>query len=601
MAFTFLNGSFGWSSIDSAVYASENGGVTWSIRGACVPLSSIYFTDSLHGWGAGGKNVVRTSDGGKSWTSLSPDSSMYFRNSYASVFFVNSLVGWVLGGLSGPNELDGMVYGTTDGGTHWRMQLRVGIPLAQYRIFSDIAARNEQLVWAISEGDVYRTTDGGSNWDKIGYAENLTHLTIVDDSTLWGCGDFGLLYTSHDGGYSWQKTSRGFVTQIEDLQIADSKRLYGAGGTALLSSGDAGATWELHPVTIPGRSYVDIHTVWFADNLHGWCGTEYIGGWGSILRTLDGGSSWKVQVDSILRVFALRFDEAGVGWFGSGSRLYRSTDNGDSWNVRADLSSLGLFDINTMVFPTRDTGWVGGYEGLGQTTDAGKTWHRINPSGTGLVVEDAFFLNSRLGWVVGDYGNDSYIFNTTDGGLSWVSQQHPSEYYSRILSVWFQDRFRGWVTGSGLTSPVLVTYDGGAHWRAAEVPTTISGVRVRFLPGLGGWILCGGGIVLHWSEIPVSVGGNSGSLLTAYPSLFQNYPNPFNPTTTIRYELPHNSVVQLTVFNTLGQQIATLIRAEQEAGDHKVKFDASAFSSGVYFYRLQAGTYVETKKLLLLR
>jgi len=84
-------------------------------------------------------------------------------------------------------------------------------------------------------------------------------------------------------------------------------------------------------------------------------------------------------------------------------------------------------------------------------------------------------------------------------------------------------------------------------------------------------------------------------------ALDQNYPNPFNPSTTIRYGLPHKSVVRLTVFNTLGQQIATLVQGDQEAGYHEVRFDASGLSSGVYFYRLTAGTYVETRRLLLLR
>jgi len=59
--------------------------------------------------------------------------------------------------------------------------------------------------------------------------------------------------------------------------------------------------------------------------------------------------------------------------------------------------------------------------------------------------------------------------------------------------------------------------------------------------------------------------------------------------------------VTLSVYNTLGQQVATLVQGEQEAGYHEVRFDASGLSSGVYFYRLQAGTYVETRKLLLLR
>jgi hypothetical protein len=84
-------------------------------------------------------------------------------------------------------------------------------------------------------------------------------------------------------------------------------------------------------------------------------------------------------------------------------------------------------------------------------------------------------------------------------------------------------------------------------------------------------------------------------------ALEQNYPNPFNPSTTIRYSLPRKSSVQLAIFNTLGQRVATLVRGEKEAGYHEVRFEASGLASGVYFYQLQAGEYVATKKLSLLR
>ncbi len=81
----------------------------------------------------------------------------------------------------------------------------------------------------------------------------------------------------------------------------------------------------------------------------------------------------------------------------------------------------------------------------------------------------------------------------------------------------------------------------------------------------------------------------------------QNYPNPCNPSTTIRYNLPQNSEVTLAVYNTLGQQVSLLVQGEQEAGYHEVRFDGSNIASGVYFYRLQAGSLVESKKVLLLR
>jgi hypothetical protein len=85
------------------------------------------------------------------------------------------------------------------------------------------------------------------------------------------------------------------------------------------------------------------------------------------------------------------------------------------------------------------------------------------------------------------------------------------------------------------------------------------------------------------------------------PFLLQNYPNPFNPSTTIRYALPQRSHVTLTVFNTLGQQVAELVNGDVDAGIHDVKFEGSNLASGMFFYRLHAGDYVATKRLILVR
>jgi hypothetical protein len=106
----------------------------------------------------------------------------------------------------------------------------------------------------------------------------------------------------------------------------------------------------------------------------------------------------------------------------------------------------------------------------------------------------------------------------------------------------------------------------------------------------------------HYTE-PVALRTTDVALLNAPKdfSVDQNYPNPFNPSTTIRYGLPHASAVHLTVFNTLGQHVATLVQEEQESGYHEVKFDASTLPSGVYYYRLQAGDFVQSRRLVLLR
>jgi len=83
--------------------------------------------------------------------------------------------------------------------------------------------------------------------------------------------------------------------------------------------------------------------------------------------------------------------------------------------------------------------------------------------------------------------------------------------------------------------------------------------------------------------------------------LGQNFPNPFNPTTNINFSIPVTGYVTLTIYNTLGQKIATLVNGIREAGTHNISFDGSNLISGIYFYKLESGNFVQVQKMILLK
>lgn len=104
-----------------------------------------------------------------------------------------------------------------------------------------------------------------------------------------------------------------------------------------------------------------------------------------------------------------------------------------------------------------------------------------------------------------------------------------------------------------------------------------------------------------WGTCPERPISNEVEETPAEFTLSQNYPNPFNPSTTIRYGLQDASNVSLKVFNMLGQEVARLVNGKQSAGWHTITFDAAGLSSGFYIYRIQAGSFVEAKKLMLIK
>jgi hypothetical protein len=108
------------------------------------------------------------------------------------------------------------------------------------------------------------------------------------------------------------------------------------------------------------------------------------------------------------------------------------------------------------------------------------------------------------------------------------------------------------------------------------------------------------GAIGHTSGGIAGVAKENNSTISTF-SLLQNYPNPFNPVTTINYSVAKSSLVTITVYNILGKKVATLFNELKNTGNYSVEFNTDQLASGIYLYRMQAGNFMATKKMILLR
>ena len=190
---------------------------------------------------------------------------------------------------------------------------------------------------------------------------------------------------------------------------------------------------------------------------------------------------------------------------------------------------------------------------------------------------------------------NSGVFLSTNNGTNWSAVNTGlTNTDVNALAVSGTNLFAG--TSGG----VFLSTDNGSSWTGASTGLTNTTVHALAVVGTN---LFAGTLSGVWrrplSEVMTSVEKLSTDLPT-HLSLDQNYPNPFNPSTTIRYELAKRAIISLRIFNMLGQEIALLVDEQKEAGSYQVQWNANV-PSGIYFYRLQAAEFVETKKAILLK
>jgi hypothetical protein len=254
----------------------------------------------------------------------------------------------------------------------------------------------------------------------------------------------------------------------------------------------------------------------------------------------------------LTNVSVLAFAVSGTNIFAAtyGSGVFLSTNSGTSWTK----VNSGLTDnyVNTLVMSGPNL-FAGTEGGAFLSTSNGTSWTKVDSGLTDAYVNALAVSGANL--FAGTYNGG--VFLSTNSGASWA----PVNSGLTSFSTWSLA-----VSGSDL---FVGTWDGGVWKRPlSDMITTVKD---------------------NLDQIPSHI------------ALAQNYPNPFNPSTVITYQLPVNTLVTLKVYDELGRLVRTLVEDRQSAGAHSVTFNAASLSSGVYFYRLTVGSYVQTKKLMLIK
>jgi photosystem II stability/assembly factor-like uncharacterized protein len=440
---------------------------------------------------------------------------------------------------------------STDKGLTWQ-SLPNGFEQSYF--YTVIADDNDNLLAGTDEG-VYRSTNKGESWTRTALlGSNNFSYRLFKDSTnrIYSLNYAAGIYRTTDLGNNWVRIDNGFShSGFFSFTIDSNNQIYaGTRGGAIYKSNN-GTNWvKIYQSNIQNSV---VGGIAIAPNGYIFANNNYEG----TLRSTDAGVTWiKVKTDIERQSYSpIEITNTGTIYIsGSGDKLFKSTDNGDSWE---DVS-LNLVEVRKIIFDKNDDIYLATDESV---------W-RSNPDF--IPVELSTFTASvtensvNLKWTTStELNNKGFEISRSTGKDEWIS-----------LS---------FIPGSGTTTePKEYTYtDNNLNpgiYKYKLIQIDYDGTRKEE------------------KEIEVEVS----NLPTEY-ALFQNYPNPFNPTTTIKYSVKEAGIVSLKVYDILGKEITTLVNETKSPGEYSVQYDGAKLSSGVYFYTMRAGGYVDTRKFMLMK
>ncbi len=392
----------------------------------------------------------------------------------------------------------------------------------------------------------------------------------------------------------------GVADEIKSIAISPTDKILVGTSTftssKLFQSTDGGNNWT--QLTYNGMI---VNTIMFLPN-----GDILIGESMGMKKSTDNGTGWSNTngMNPGSNPFCLTRKADGTLYAGTSTGVYKSIDNGDNWarisnglpannpyvySIAVNNSGILFAGVNELI-----TG-----KGVFRSTDDGQNWVQIN-NGMG----GQYTINS-----IAVKGNDIYcgtiingIFKSTDNGDNWTLVHSRTASCKSLFVTADGTILAGF---NGFQAGIVYSQDNGATWiplnTGFQTPFNINTIAQNSQ----GIFFTGGmtnGKLYRSTQTLTSV--EDGEITPINFILHQNYPNPFNPSTKISWQVPVGSHQTLKVYDILGNEVATLVDEYRDAGSYEVEFNlkqTSSLSSGVYFYKLQAGDYVQIKKMMLMK
>ncbi len=429
---------------------------------------------------------------------------------------------------------------------------------------------------------LYRSTDDGQTWTQTPLSTGTIMAVAINGSYILA-GDAGGIHISYDNGQTWTQTALDFTTVFSI--IVDGSNIFVGTQMGLFISSDEAQTW-----TQLGLNNEVVHSLAIT-------GSNIFAGtyWGNgVYRSTDYGQTWvQTSLDSIgIKSIAANGPNVVAGTWEEG--LYYSTNYGETWS-----HTWALFDVPTLL--CNSTFVFAGSNGVYRSTSDGQTWTNISqglPGGYFVlslsISEEYIYAGMVLGYSVWrrplidivpvELTSFTASLVNSEVVLSWTTATEVSNQMFEIERATESDDFRtiGYVDGQGTT-----TQQQSYGYTDKTPDVGINYYRLKQIDFDG---------TFEYSNVV--------EIEVTTPTFFlleQNYPNPFNPSTIISWQSPVGSRQALKIYDLLGNEVATLVDEYKPAGSYEVDFDASGLSSGIYFYKLQAGNFVATKKMILMK